>query len=325
MSFTANSEEIIQRVFNKMKKDRLSFSQAQGYVPIPDSLKLEELPISVRQEFELCIVKAFQLYHSYSRNKKVANWWKILRELQVQFFNQAPLTYPHIDENYLQNWIRYKEFNLVFDLIEELVNRTAHDQPSFYADVKSVFERRKLAYRLIGSLATGFSIIPTTNELEVLEVNNTFKLLSLQSPQFDAVIKHFMRAGKFLTEGEYGKSISESSSAVEATLRILVNEDKEYNTVFKKFLKSIKLHPLFEKQIKQLIDFPFLFASDISDGRHASKQEGYEADQFDAQIIFTDCCGIVQYLINKQVLDTTNKERQELVENLDGRIRTSDP
>lgn len=308
-----------------MKKDRLSFSQAHGYLPIPDSLKLEELPIQVRQEFEYCIVKAFKLFYSYSRNKKIAKWNEILLDLQVQFFDKRYLAYPVINQEYLQQWILYKDFNLVFDLIQELVNRTANDQPSFYTDIKEVFERRKLAYRLIGSVATGFCIIPTTNELEVLEVSNTFELLSLQSPRFDAVMKHFMRAGKLLTDGEFGKSISESSSAIEATLRLLVNKDKEYSEAVKKYLKSIKLHPLFEKKIKAIIDIPFLFASDISDGRHASKQYGYEADQFDAQIIFTDCCAIVQYLINKQAVDNINEESQELVENLDGRIRTSDP
>lgn len=303
-----------------MTNNHLSFSQAQGYLPIPDSLKLEELPRQVRQEFVLCVIKAFELEESWSKNKKVANWRKVLRDVWVEFLDQDPLSSYDMDKNYLINWILQKDFNLVFDLLTELINRTAESQPTFYADIKAVFARRRLAYRLIGSISTGFSIVPTTNDLEVLQVTNTFELLSLKSPQFDPVIRHFMRAGKFLTDREYGKSISESSSTIEATLRILVNKDKEYSEVIKTYLKSINLHPIFEKAIKQVIDKPFLIASDISDGRHSAKQEGYEADQFDAQLIFTECCAIVQYLINKQNVIKTIEDSTESIENLSGRI-----
>lgn len=261
-------KKLYQGFFNIMTNDGLSFSQAQGYLPIPDSLKLEELPIPVRQEFELCIIKAFDLYNSCSRNKKVANWREILRDLWVEFLGKNALSYHYMDQNYLRIWILQEDFNRVFDLLLELVKRTANTQPSFYADIKAVFERRKLAYRLIGSVSTGFSIIPTTNELEVLEVNNTFQLLSLKSLQFDFVIKHFMCAGKLLTEGEYGKSVHESASAVEALLRILKNSNKAHPEVLQNYWKSIKLHGVYEKLIKQIINTPYQFASDISGGRH---------------------------------------------------------
>ena len=190
------------------------------------------------------------------------------------------------------------EFYQVFDVIEELVKRTASDQPRFYEDLKAAFERRKVAYRLIGSDSFGFAIIPTTNEFEVLTVDTTFDLLSFKADRFDSVSKHLIYAGQLLRKGEYSKSISESSSAVEATLRILRGSDAEYKVVAKKYCESKKIHPAIKTHIEKL----YQFASDISDGRHSQKQAGYNADQFDAQYMFSNCCSTIQYFIISKAL-----------------------
>lgn len=83
-----------------MTNDHLSFSQEQGYLPIPDSLKLEELPRQVRQEFVLCVIKAFGLEKSYARNKKVANLRKVLCDVWVEFLDQDPLSSYNMNESY---------------------------------------------------------------------------------------------------------------------------------------------------------------------------------------------------------------------------------
>lgn len=133
---------------------------------------------------------------------------------------------------------------------------------------------------------------------------SSFDYLTLRAPKFDLVLKHLLKAAQFLRDGNDSKSIGESSSALEAYFRILANSDKEYSVVSKESLKSIPLHPI----IKSRFDVHYHFASDISDGRHAAKQAGYNADRFDAQYIFTHCCFDIQYLINKQNVKTQEKE-----------------
>ncbi len=285
-----------------MTNHKLPFSQREKYRPLQKALQLEELTQEFRSEIELCLTKALELFqdekHLPSRNKQTANWEVILRDIWVQFLSNPLLGY--IDmfqvEEYLIRIIRCGVFYQVFDVVEELVKRTASDQPRFYKDLEAVFKRRKVAYRLVGSDSLGFAIIPTTNEFEVLTVDTTFDLLSFKADRFDSVSKHLIYAGQLLKKGEYSKSISESSSAVEATLRILTISDKGYSTVSKEYCGSIKIHPALNTHIEKL----YQFASDISDGRHSKKQAGYNADQFDAQYMFSNCCSTIQYFINKQ-------------------------
>jgi hypothetical protein len=285
-----------------MKSHKSQFSQREGYLPVPEALQLEELPRTFRLEIELCLTKAIELYQHEERfaigKKKAARWEIILRDLWVQFLNQPLSQYLgmyQVQEGLIRI-VHHGEFYEVFDVIEELINRTMDDQPQFYKDVKTVFERRRLAYRLVGSNSIGYVIVPTMNEHEVVTANTTFDLLSLKAGSFDSVLKHLMNAGQLLREGKDSKSISESTSAVESTFRILVGNNKEHNVVAEEYFKSANLHPV----IKKHIGMPYQFASDISDGRHSTKEAGYNADQFDAQYIFTICCSIIQYLINKK-------------------------
>jgi len=74
----------------------------------------------------------------------------------------------------------------------------------------------------------------------------------------------------------------------------------------KESLKLLLLHPI----IKNRIDVPYQFASDIYDGRHAAKRAGYNADSFDAQYIFTYCCFDIQYLINKHNAKCQNPRKR---------------
>lgn len=283
----------------------LLFSQREGYLEIPEPLRLEELPKEVRLEIELCLIKAIELYQQeerfgFSLKRQSANWHEIMRDIWVQVLGE-PVSYfqgLHHVQSGLMNTFHNGEFFDVFDIIEELVNRSVSEQPKFCEDLKEVFGRRRMAYSLVGSDSCGFAIIPTTNDLEVLTVKTTFDLLSIKAPLFDDVIKHLLGSGRLLREGKDGKSIGESSSAIESVLRILTSLDKEHNLVAKEYFKIVTIHPI----IKQLIEKPYQFASDISDGRHSAKQGGYVADNFDSQYIFTICCSTVQYLINKQKL-----------------------
>ncbi len=293
-----------------MTNRKLSFSQREGYSQIPEALQFEELSQSSRYEFELCLTKALELYQheerfAIGREKQAANWEEIMRDIWVQFLCEPLSLYQGMYQvrEGLVRILHFGEFYEVCDIIEELTTRTAHSQPKFYTDLKEVFERKRVAYRLVGSDSIGFVVVPTTNEFEVLTINAIFDLLSIKSPRFDLVLKHLMNAGRLLREGKDSKSIGESSSAVEVAFRILTGCDKEHNTVAEKYFKSTQIHPI----LKEHIVTPYRFASDISDGRHGAKQTGHNADRFDAQYIFTNCCSSIQYLINKQNL----KEKME--------------
>ena len=286
-----------------MATRKLSFSQREGHQPIPEQYQLEELPREFRHEVELCLIKALEIspktLFTKGMNKSVVDWEEIMRDMWVQFRNQSPATYliGRGHEN-LINIIRSSVFHEVLDLIEELANRTAKDYSQFCQSLCEVFEHRNVAYRLIGSASIGFTIVPTTNKLEVQAVTGAFDLLSINAPQFDNVLKHITSAGQLLREGEYGKSISESSSAIEAALRILTQQDKDIYEVSKEYATRVGMHKIMRDRIEKIHHF----ASDISGGRHSRKQEGYTADRADAQEIFTASCSTIQYLINKQKL-----------------------
>lgn len=286
-----------------MIMDTRLFSEREGYTPLQEPLQLESIPRAFRLELELCLMKALEAFNENKRGYtkvQTADWDVLLRDLWVQYFEEplehisSGMTYP-VEQRIIQI-IKHGDFIEVFNLIEELLNRIADQQPHFYKDLQEVFLRKKMAYRLVSVGSSRYAIVPATNEHEALTVTETFDLLSLKGKAFEAVSTHFANAGNKIIDKDYGKSIDESSSAIEATLRILTKCDKEQNAVAEIFAKSIGMHKLFQKQIS----IPHQIASDISGGRHSTKQEGYVADQYDAQYIFAISCSTVQYLINKQ-------------------------
>jgi hypothetical protein len=286
-----------------MTKQQLPFSQREGYREIPEPLRLEKLSDAFRRDVELGLVKAVELYHqeirmASSQRKQIADWEEVMRDVWVQFLGQPLLSFQgmHHVQMVITNIIHRGEFYEVFDVIEELVDRTAKDQPQFYKEIKKIFERTRVAYRLVGSEEVDFAVVPTINEFEASTVKATFDLLSVKGSRFVPVLKHLTHAGRLLRDGKDGKSIGEASSAVEVAFRVLTDSDKEHNTVADEYFRTVNLHPI----IKKMIVIPHQFASDISDGRHGTKQAGYVSDRFDAQYIFITCCATIQYLVNKR-------------------------
>lgn len=192
-----------------MTKQQLPFSQREGYREIPEPLRSEELSEAFRRNIKLGLVKAVELYHqeirvASSQRKQIADWEEIMRDIWVQFLSQPLLSFQgmHHVKMVITNIIHMGQFYEVFDVIEELVDRTAKDQPQFYKEIKNIFERTRVAYRLVGSEEVGFAVVPTVNELKASTIKTTFDLLSIKGSRFVPVLKHLTHAGRLLRDGK---------------------------------------------------------------------------------------------------------------------------
>ena len=194
---------------------KASFSQAQGYEPLPQQLQLEELPTNARTG----LWNAFYLTHSESYTRYFGidpNWNEVLASVHADLFHQG-LDAFSTDFNRVMNSYRGvfagAPFNKVFDLILHIAR---HEQcpEEYHARVASTLQQHRLAYVYDAKSRTIFpASTPEEGQAIVGAVNQ------LQESGLDGARQHLIDSATFLNQGHWANSIKESISAVESVAR----------------------------------------------------------------------------------------------------------
>ena len=238
-----------------MTEDRTpTFSQQQGYEPLPGPLQLREFPIEARTMiwnflFELMESTRHAVYGSVD-----GVWKEILRAKHVHF-DYLPLDEwtndfdAHCSE--LKRRIRQDPFNEVFDLIQFMVRHPSCPS-EFINGVSWVFRRFQLAYTVDTNPLVTIVPAATAEEGEQLTRN----LAELRAAGLDGCTTHLRNALKCINDGDSAGSVRESIHAVESVARQIDPEaSKTLGPALASLEKRSALHPTLKVAFNNLYGY----------------------------------------------------------------------
>jgi hypothetical protein len=137
------------------------------------------------------------------------------------------------------------------------------------------------------------TIMPIGSEAERDTLARAFA--DVAASEFHGARVHLRKAGSELTAGNYGPSIRESISAVEAVALVLEPSARALAPALAKLEGKVRVHHNLKAGFCQLYNF----TSAEKGIRHALLDEPAQVDETDALFMLGSCAAFVSYLINK--------------------------
>ena len=206
-------------------------------------------------------------------------------------------------KSYIRNTILLDSYDSVLTVVEFILNYTSNNfanrQPHFDGTVKSYFDERKymndifekeyVGYRFIGEY-----IVSITDDVEINEIEETL------DSKVETAKKHIEKALGFLSDREkpdYKNSVKESISAIEATCKFILEDNKvDLSGALKKLkTKGVDLH----QALSQSLDKLYAYASDKGGVRHSEKLVESLVSFEEAKFVLVTSCAIVNFLIHE--------------------------
>ena len=205
---------------NELDPTKLSFSQAQGYEPLPQRLKLEELSRKARVRFWNVLyeqVRAELNNGPYGPYLSGFVWNRLLRSAHINFFDNP-------SDEWNSQFVKFKSiykpfflessFHEVFDLLIFLMRQQGRPQ-GFVREVGKVFRDCRLAYILDESYPPTIYPAATPQEGEaIIESSKRLRETGLGGAQ-----QHLANAATCINNGDWADSVRESINAVESVAR----------------------------------------------------------------------------------------------------------
>ena len=270
----------------------LTFSQAQGYEPIPGPLALEKISEEARN-------KLWSTLHTRvgkvtDRNFVQSPWVDILSDLHIDFLGRPSDEFtPHLNlfvKEYKERFLRTEPFNKVFDILE-MVMRHRKCPPSFIHDITAAFEDCRLAY----FVDRGFPvmILPAATPEEGATIRNALE--DVRAAGLPAAESHLRESGRLINAGEWAGSVRESIHAVESVARRIAPEAED-DALTKALDKIDWLPPALKSTMGNL----YGYASREHGIRHALVNEATSsAQQEEAVLMLGACASFVSYMLRK--------------------------
>ena len=278
--------------------ESVSFSQAQGYEPLPQPLQPEELskPARVAIWNVLYSMASKSLEYPYR-----GPWSEILKSIYGDFYGRA------IDgwgENELigarrtlsntRTLIFGTSFNQVFDLLT-FIMRNNRCPPTFTQRIASTFGRLQLAYVVDTSHPPTIYPISTAEEGDAL----IGALRQIDSAGLVGARKHLRDAGSSINQQDWAGSVRESIHAVESVARQIAPKTKTLGDALK-VLKEMGLleHAALTRGFSNI----YGYTNDEQGIRHALlNQQSADVGQDEAVFMFGACASFASYLARKQL------------------------
>jgi len=285
---------------NELDPTKLSFSQAQGYEPLPQPLKLEELSEEARTRFwnvlyEYVEADVMNGYHgSYISGFP---WNRIIRSAHISFFHRPSdefsLSFQKFRKHY-KNFLLTSPFNMVFDLLIFLM-RHRECPRKFIQEIGKVFRICRLAYRLDESYPP--TIYPAVTPQEGEAISEA--LQQLQHTGLVGAQQHLQKAAAFINNRDWADSVRESIHAVESVARqVAPGEEKKLGLALQNLEdKGVLQHRALRKGFEAL----YGYTSDEQGIRHALLEQGAPNVGLDEAVFMLGACAsFASYLCRKQ-------------------------
>ena len=280
-------------------RERVSFSQAQGYEEIPGPLQLEELPREARTRiwnlFFVHLKKSMSTAEFVGGSWIGGGWEDILRAAHADF-HISPLDEWSSDYwpacKKLREYIETRPFNKVFDLIQ-FVLRHPQRPPEFIRQLQRVFEECRLAYTI--DIARPPTILPAATPEEGGAVVDA--LGTLRQAGLDGSAAHLRKASERINAGDWAGSVRESIHAVESVARQL---DPGAATTLGPALSALEKRGALHPALKDAFSKLYGYTSDEQGVRHALlDRANAQVGQDEAVFMLGACASFASYLWRK--------------------------
>lgn len=267
----------------------LTFSQAQGYEPIPGPLALGTISVEARN-------KLWSLLYEYARRADggglIFAWERILLALHINFLGRPSDEFsPWLDDfvaEYKVRFLQTEPFNSVFDILETIM-RHGKCPSSFIDDTAAIFEECRLAYFVDKGTLT---ILPAATPDEGAAISNA--LQDVRTAGLQGAETHLRESGRLINAGDWAGSVRESIHAVESVARRIAPNARNLSPALN---KMGELHPALKNAFSNL----YGYTSDEQGVRHALLDEAESpAQQDEAVFMLGACASFVSYTLRKQ-------------------------
>ena len=292
--------------------DHLTFSQRQGYEPLPEPMRLEELSLDLRREIwntirELLLEKRVfrggmsgSSYAFIFDNERFIE--RVIGKLAKEPENKINTGYNHVMHSFESLLLEDNEFNIILDLIEIMVN-DRDITTGFVKRIENLFERHAAAYRLDTSKEP-YMVYPQSSKEQGEATQKAIE--TLRENNMNGAAAHLRKAAEHINAQNYADSIADSMHAVESVACII---DPKANETLGPALDSLEREGLLKHgALKGAFKKLYGYTSDEKGIRHALlDQDSSDAGLDEAMFMFGACAAFAAYLVNKN----RQPERQE--------------
>ena len=277
----------------------LTFSQAQGYEPLPEPLSLGVISNEAR-------IKLWNALHEHVSasimHGTTALWVRILQMLHVNFFVLPADEFRWSFERFVQDYKAWlldiapinevtASINKVFDLLLMIMRQP--DCPREFVDaISRTFEECRLAYYVDKQVPV--TISPATTPTEREAISNALR--DIREAGMQGAEAHFREASNLINLGDWGGAVRESIHAVESVARqIDPNDSKTLGSALAS-LERQGLHPALREGFSKI----YGYTSDESGIRHALLDNTRaDVSQDEAVFMLGACASFASYLWRK--------------------------
>ena len=271
---------------------QVSFSQAQGYEPLPQPLQLEELSREARVGFW----NAF--YSTHTENAHMygiaSDWLNVLRSLHTDYFNDGLDSFDPHDQFIVHAYKSYfleSDFNKVFDLIIFMV-RHPECPNRFIGGVMATFMEHRLAYVFDYKSLT---IYPATTPEEGKAIIEAVR--QLDQDGLSGARQHLIEASTLINQRHWANSIKESISAVESVAREIAPGTRNLGSALNQLgHRGMLEHPSLRNGLEKLYEY----TNEEGGIRHARlNEDASNVGQDEAVFMLGACASFASYLWRK--------------------------
>ena len=272
---------------------KVSFSQAQGYEPLPQPLQLEELSHRAR-------VRIWNAFHETfidpDEDEEIDEddlddlAYSLHMDLFEGAIDEAPSHWNYFDD--FKEYFLGREFNEVFDLLTFLMRHNVCPE-TFISELVEVFSDCHLAYVIdTGSSPT---IYPASTPEEGQATIDALRVL--KEYRLDGARQHLIQSSVFINRGQWAQSVRESISAVESVARRIAPGTNTLSAALDKLRNQGLLeHPA----LYQGLDKLYGYTSDEQGVRHSLLDQGESnVGQDEAVFMLGACASFASYLWRK--------------------------
>lgn len=272
----------------------LTFSQAQGYEPLPQPLALGEISLEAR-------IKIWDRIHlgTISYDDSVSDSWNdILKKLHGDYFKRPIDEYNPSRKSEILEEIKtliLKEttpFNEVFDLVQMIMRYRWMTIGNFNKAIRDIFRQCRLAYTIDHKHPV--TILPAATEEEGRALLSAMN--QLRSAGLGGAVEHLRKAGEEINRGEWADSIRESIHAVESVARKTAPGTPQ---ALGEALNSLEKQGMIPSLLKSALDKLNGYANQPGIRHAVQGNEKAEAGQDEAVFMLGVCASFASYLWRK--------------------------
>ena len=272
---------------------QVSFSQAQGYEPLPQPLNLEELNRRGRVQFWNVFYETF-IEPDDEDEIDEDELSDLSFSLHMDFFggaiDEAPSYWNYFDE--FKEYFMEREFNKIFDLLTFLMRHKVCPE-AFKSKICDVFRQCQLAYVI--DTDSSPTVYRASTPEEGQATIDAWRVL--RECGLDGARQHLMQSSVFINRGQWAQSVRESISAVESVARQIAPGTNTLGAALDKMRNQGLLeHPA----LYQGLDRLYGYTSNEQGVRHSLLDQGQSnVGQDEAVFMLGACASFASYLWRK--------------------------